>query len=87
MATSLRTKRRIFDLNQIILSMLNKASNFDHKQDISFSPTQYLSRELNEKKREIDVTHLCVHVYVNQFRIVIYRFTWSRLRYINEHLC
>ena len=42
MATSLRTKRRIFDLNRIILSMLNKASNFDHKYDISFSPTQYL---------------------------------------------
>ena len=41
MATSLRTKRRIFDLNRIILNMLNKASNFDHKYDISFSPTQY----------------------------------------------
>ena len=42
MATSLRTKRRIFDLNRIILNMLNKASNFDHKYDISFSPTQYI---------------------------------------------
>ena len=41
MTTSLRTKRRIFDLNRIILSILNKASNFDHKYDISFSPTQY----------------------------------------------
>ena len=41
MATSLRTKRRIFDWNRIILSMLNKASNFDHKYDISFSRTQY----------------------------------------------
>ena len=44
MATSLRTKRRIFDLNRLIPSMLNKASNFDHKYDISFSPTQYLKR-------------------------------------------
>ena len=42
MATSLRTKRCIFDLNRIILSMLNKASNFDHKYDISFSPIQYI---------------------------------------------
>lgn len=41
MATSLRTKHRIFDLNWIIVSMLNKVSNFDHKCDISFSPTQY----------------------------------------------
>ena len=37
----MRTKRRIFDLNRIILSILNKASNFDHKYDISFSSTQY----------------------------------------------
>ena len=43
MATSLRTKRRIFDLNRMILSMLNKASNFDHKYDISFSPTLYIA--------------------------------------------
>ena len=43
MATSLRTKRLIFDLKRIILSMLNKASNFDHKYDISFSPTQNMS--------------------------------------------
>ena len=41
MATSLRTKRRIFNLNRISLSMLNKASNFDHKYDISFFRTQY----------------------------------------------
>ena len=46
MVTSLRAKRRIFDLNRIILSMLNKASNFDHKYDISFSPTQYILTEL-----------------------------------------
>ena len=41
MATSLRTKRRIFDLSRIILNMLNKGSNFDHEYDISFFPTQY----------------------------------------------
>ena len=41
-----RTKRCIFDLNRIIPSMLNKASNFDHKYDISLSPTQYVKFSL-----------------------------------------
>ena len=59
MATSLRTKRRIFDLHRIIPSMLNKASNFDHKYDISFSPTQYFTcQHLDHTNRALN--HLIV---------------------------
>lgn len=48
MATSLRTKRRLFDLNRI--SMLNKASHFDHKYDISFSHIQSCNFQLAKKQ-------------------------------------
>ena len=51
---SLRTKRRIFDLNWIILSMLNKGSNFDHKYDISFSPIQYIYILKNSLIKKVD---------------------------------
>ena len=88
MATSLRTKRRIFDLNRIILSMLNKASNFDHEY-ISFSPTQYFVRSDYTSRKDPHESQCISSCQICSFKrkaFLFQYFTWKLQRKPREFI-
>ena len=58
--------------------MLNKASNFDHKYDISFSPTQYF-------KTHLSIVFLTTQTFKEQNQIVFEIPQFNRLIVLNSN--